>query len=174
MYLGLFCSGIMSPRFQLFILSLLNVKPDEVECFCYKDKKDSPVSVRLVYGCTETIPNKYRLRLKPLFTSSGCYKCVDHEGMLSDISFGDVWHPVYKDCEHGISTIVSRTKQGQNLLDEVFKDNKMFLTEIDRSMVVFPNLEKNIKKLYIAKMYRLWLKWKYRNHRKFTYYDDIN
>jgi len=52
------------------------------------------------------------------FTPMRCTYCPDQAAELADISFGDAWLPELKNDKKGSSIIVSRTREGENLLSK--------------------------------------------------------
>jgi hypothetical protein len=51
--------------------------------------------------------------------------CTDFTNEFTDISGGDAWAPVYEDRGKGFSMIITRTKKGQQILDDMVKDGRL-------------------------------------------------
>jgi len=51
--------------------------------------------------------------------------CTDFTNEFTDISGGDAWAPVYEERGKGFSMIVTRTRQGQQILDEMIKEGRL-------------------------------------------------
>lgn len=136
LHFGLFCTGIMSYKFQDYILSLAGVKKQDVINFTFKKKKSAPLSIEQKNGEIKLLSNQYRLKLKPLFTPDECYSCGDRLNRLSDISFGDPWLPEYSNDKLGTSMLVSRTVIGENLLNEAEDNGILKIDPIEPYKVV--------------------------------------
>ena len=152
LHFGLFCTGVMSYKFQEYILSVAGIRKQDVINFTYKKKKSAPLSIELKNGETKTISNQCRLKLKPLFTPDECYSCRDRLNGLSDISFGDPWIPEFRDDKLGTSMIVSRTDAGDNLLNEMKHNGVIKLDEIEPHKVAIAQkmYDKNKKKTFTS------------------------
>ena len=60
--------------------------------------------------------------LIPFHVLKNSLYCTDFTNEFTDISGGDAWAPVYEDRGKGFSMIITRTKKGQQILDEMVKD----------------------------------------------------
>ena len=68
--------------------------------------------------------------LIPFFIASSSLQLVDFTNELTDISVGDAWSPKYEGRKGGYSVVLSRSKQGMEILEEMKKTNNLFLEEI--------------------------------------------
>jgi len=64
------------------------------------------------------------------FVNSRCALCIDHFGELADISFGDIHCEPYLHDTVGISSIVTRNKGWDNLLNECSDVKELFLQNV--------------------------------------------
>jgi coenzyme F420 hydrogenase subunit beta len=62
--------------------------------------------------------------------------CTDLSNEFTDISGGDAWAPIYEERGKGYSMIIGRSKKGQELLDEMKKENWLSFNEIDESEAI--------------------------------------
>ena len=60
-----------------------------------------------------------------------CTLCSDATNELADISVGDAWLPEFEKLEHGISEVLSRTRQGDGMLQDAARDGKIRLMNLD-------------------------------------------
>jgi coenzyme F420 hydrogenase subunit beta len=61
----------------------------------------------------------YANYLIPFHVLQNSLYCTDFTNEFTDISGGDAWAPVYEDRGKGFSMIISRTPQGQQIIDEM-------------------------------------------------------
>lgn len=62
--------------------------------------------------------------------------CTDFTNEFTDISGGDAWAPVYEERGKGFSLVISRTKKGQDLLEEMVASGKLELNTIDEQEAI--------------------------------------
>lgn len=68
--------------------------------------------------------------LIPFFITHGSLQIPDFTNELTDVSVGDAWSPKYEARRGGYSVILVRSKQGQELLEEMQSKNLLILEEI--------------------------------------------
>lgn len=56
--------------------------------------------------------------------------CTDLTNEFTDISGGDAWAPVYEERGKGFSLVISRSEQGQKILDEMIREGRLQLDAI--------------------------------------------
>ncbi len=56
--------------------------------------------------------------------------CTDLANEFTDISGGDAWAPVYEERGKGFSIVISRSKQGQEILDEMLEASLLTLDQV--------------------------------------------
>ncbi|MCF8366032.1 MAG: Coenzyme F420 hydrogenase/dehydrogenase, beta subunit C-terminal domain [Bacteroidales bacterium] len=61
--------------------------------------------------------------LIPFHVLKNSLYCTDFTNEFTDISGGDAWAPVYEDRGKGFSMIFTRTKAGQEIIDEMLKED---------------------------------------------------
>jgi len=62
--------------------------------------------------------------------------CTDLANEYTDISGGDAWAPIYEERGKGFSMIIGRSKKGQDLLEEMKKNNWLNFDEIIESEAI--------------------------------------
>lgn len=60
-----------------------------------------------------------------------CTVCSDATNELADISVGDAWLPEFEKLDHGISVIISRTQEGDNILKDIAREGRIKLMDLD-------------------------------------------
>jgi len=68
--------------------------------------------------------------LIPFHVLQNSLYCTDFTNEYTDISGGDAWAPVYEERGRGFSMIVSRTPQGQAIIDEMIKEGNLVANAI--------------------------------------------
>ena len=89
----------------------------------------APVAVYQEDGNTVVFPNYYRHQLKELFTPPRCRVCYDKINIHADIVLGDPWRMKDIDKQHGNSLIIARTDIGNELINDLIKENKISCIE---------------------------------------------
>lgn len=103
----------------------------------YYSYKDAPIVVSDVNrGKTSVFPNTFRFALKDLFTSPRCRVCNDKLNVCADIVLGDPWGMSDIDWNHGESVVISRTENGQQLLNNALNDGIIRLKTADVNELV--------------------------------------
>lgn len=85
------------------------------------------LEIRLKNGRTLKAEKFYYNYLIPFFVTSSSLQLVDFTNELTDISVGDAWHPKYEKEGKGYSVILSRSKQGEEILQEMKQNNAIAL-----------------------------------------------
>jgi len=154
-YLGLFCERTLSFHFQNHILSMINVKKEDVDKFFYRDKdwKGWPgdILIKLKNGDIKHLSNKFRKNLKYFYTPWRCNLCIDKLNQLSDISFGDAWMPEFKNIKEGMSMILTRNLKGEKFLIQAKNKGLIELNKIKEENLL--NSQKPIEKMLLFSPY---------------------
>ena len=74
--------------------------------------------------------------LIPFHVLKNSLYCTDFTNEFTDISGGDAWAPVYEERGKGFSLIITRTKIGQQILDEMVKDRWLSADLIDEEEAI--------------------------------------
>lgn len=142
LHLGIFCSHTDSLRGTEFLLSKLGIKRGEVMQIDYRGKGwPGGVRIKLKSGSEKIVklgtPLWVSFHDSCLFSPIRCLLCNDLTAELSDISFGDAWLPEIMRKEHdGKSILISRTKQGEELLNAAASDGYIKLFSIEPKKVI--------------------------------------
>ena len=86
--------------------------------------------------------------------------CTDLSNEYTDISGGDAWAPVYEDRGKGFSMVISRSKKGKQILDEMVAEGKLTLRPIGIDETIEMHSHGyDLKKrgTFIRMKYRKWL-----------------
>lgn len=65
----------------------------------------------------------YQMAFTPFFNQYRCLACYDRFARFSDISFGDAWMDKYKNDTNGTSIVLTRTKEGDELIKKLVNEN---------------------------------------------------
>jgi coenzyme F420 hydrogenase subunit beta len=137
---GLFCSHTLNFKATPFLLGLLS--PDgegNIATLEYRGKGwPGYFSVTYKNGKKAAMPFRYYSRFHALFffTPRSCMFCPDAYANLADLSFGDAWSKsIMSSDKEGTSACISRTVQGQQLLESAVSLGKIRLLEMPDSQV---------------------------------------
>ena len=65
----------------------------------------------------------YQMAFTPFFNQYRCLACYDRFARFSDVSFGDAWMDKYKNDTNGTSIVLTRTKEGDELMEKLIDEN---------------------------------------------------
>jgi len=153
LHTGILCSGMYSFRATEFLLRKQKVVAEEIKALDYRGKGwPGNMSLHLKSGKTELIPYPvYWDGFGSFFLPPRCIACLEWFSKLADISFGDAWLPEIKEIDRvGTSIIISRTKQGDDILQQMLRKGKIELNIIGADKVYesqggFSSKKKQIK-----------------------------
>ncbi len=86
--------------------------------------------VELTDGRTFELPKFHANYLIPFHILKNSLLCTDLSNEYTDISGGDAWAPAYEERGKGFSMLISRSEQGDQLLQEMVRENRLKLTPI--------------------------------------------
>ena len=137
--LGLFCSSNRTFGASEYILRRARIKPEEVARFDYRGEgMPGQFTATLRDGQRYSFPflEYYVQLLRSFFKPTRCTLCSDHSCELSDISFGDVSLPEFRDDSVGISSVISRSETGDRILKQAAYAGIMELSDISRDRLM--------------------------------------
>lgn len=152
LHLGILCSINRSFLSQEYLLTKFNINREDILKFDYRGEGwMGNMTIILKDGSKKSYPYlTYWAEILSLnFIPIRCTLCIDQSCELSDISFGDIWLPEYRDDKIGTSLIISRTKVGEKILNQMESVNKIELYKVDRDKLV----ESQINALKLKKNY---------------------
>lgn len=85
----------------------------------YYPYKSAPVVLESRNKRYKVMPNLYRVVLKDMFTAPRCRICYDKLCTHADLVLGDPWGMSGIDWKRGDSLVLTRTKCGENLIQEI-------------------------------------------------------
>lgn len=135
--LGLICGQEVNFFGTKLILKLMKIKPEEVKKISYRGNGwPGEVSVMSRNGEIKKIsfPDIFKIFSLGFFTPERCFLCSDFTNELADISFGDAWIPRLIGKGEGFNFIISRTKEGEELLKKIKKE--VFLEKIEKEKIL--------------------------------------
>ena len=159
LHIGIFCVNTKTFLGTEFQLRRMGVEKEEVVEINYRGEGwPGSMSVKCKNGnkkfsalLRDYYDNKFRS-----FTPWRCTVCIDHSAELADISFGDAWlDDIKKSDKIGTSVIVSRSKQGEDILRMAANKGKIVLTHISNEEIIRSQGEFNWKKRDINARFKL-------------------
>jgi coenzyme F420 hydrogenase subunit beta len=137
-FIGLFCSGIKDYRVTKYVCKKCNINQENVVAFAFRD--DGCLGyLKAVYKDGRVIKIPYLSVYNPMnmfFRPERCASCIDHFGLLADVSFGDIYMPPYSEDTIGTNAVVCRLKEAADLLEQSVLNGYIELNVLDASEVV--------------------------------------
>lgn len=99
----------------------------------YYSYQSAPIRIKYTNDKSLVLPNTYRFALKDMYTPPRCRVCYDKLNTFADIVFGDPWGMSNVDWKSGDSLVITRSLQGDSLIQEMIKSGDVSLktSEID-------------------------------------------
>lgn len=145
-HFSLFCSGSQSFGYTEYILSKCNIKLENVDYLAYREGNPSGMVVK---GSNINFFKKYQDYNKPLnaiFYPRRCNLCVDFQGELADIAFGDIMQKEGEDLGNGKNAIIVRSAKWLSLFNQVVEDGCISAEEISIDRLNYKRPMVKIKK----------------------------
>lgn len=114
----------------------------------------------LADGRVLELPKFHANYLIPFHILKNSLLCTDLTNEYTDISGGDAWAPVYEERGKGYSMVISRTRQGQDLLKQMVNEGWLNLSPIgEQEAIDMHSHGYDLKKrgAFIRIRYRSWL-----------------
>jgi coenzyme F420 hydrogenase subunit beta len=154
------CSLNYSFRGTTRFLKSRGIAPRDVDALQYRGRGwPGSMWIRAKDGCEYTIPlAQYFQQLRP-YAQWRCTLCSDMMGELSDLTCGDAWIPeVVRTDKAGTSFVVSRTSEGEELLEHAASSLAVELSELEvRDLLACQGHALFKKRQLKARMSLLWL-----------------
>ena len=94
------------------------------------------ISIKLTSGKIVSLSIQEKDFITHIYASPRCTLCFDQTNEFADISIGDAWLPELINEREGHSIVISRTKQGQEILLNAQKAGYITLKEISAEKVI--------------------------------------
>lgn len=141
LHLGIYCSINHNFLAQDYLLNFFNINKEEIVKFDYRGEGSLGYGGMTIYLKDK---NKkfypYLLYwskiLKSYFIPWRCTLCSDQLCELADISIGDLWIPEFSNDEIGTSSVIARTKEANDLLNEMCSKNDIDLKPIEMEKII--------------------------------------
>lgn len=140
--LGIYCSHTDSFKGTEYLYKKLNIKTSEISGIDYRGLGwPGKVKIKLKNGSNNKVklgtPLWVSFHDSCVFSPIRCLLCNDVTAELSDVSFGDAWLPEVMEKENrGESILISRSNEGENLLNLAMADKCVKLSPISSSEVI--------------------------------------
>lgn len=136
-YWGIYCSSGRTFNLTDYVLDRRKLDKGGISYFAYRDNgclgnlvangKDKEYKD---YHYEESF-GQYYCTLRSFFIPRRCEFCIDHFAELADMSFGDIHIKPYSDDKVGISSIVARTKEMNQILLDAHNNGAISIQELD-------------------------------------------
>lgn len=134
-YFAIYCSSTRNYKAIDWLLKKHNIRYDDVLSFSFRD--EGCLGSLVINTEKVTIKEKYidyYGQLRSYFKPKRCSFCIDHYGMLSDISFGDIHIQPYFN-EVGVNSVIVRNLNIQKYLKQAKEDGIFEMWNISGSEV---------------------------------------
>jgi coenzyme F420 hydrogenase subunit beta len=154
LHVGLLCSHTVDFSGTSFLLEKLRIQKGNVSRIAYRGNGwPGTMSIETKNGAKMDLPlfgdwNAYWSTFSSFFfTPMRCTLCPDQAAELADISLGDAWLPELKGEKDGASIIVSRTNEGESLLNKahaakVISIKRVGVEKVEQSQFINLKLKK--------------------------------
>ncbi len=129
-YFAIYCSSNRNFNGLDFLLKKRNVDPKDVKSFSFRD--DGCLGSMKIITEDRAISEpfvQYYGKLRSYFKPRRCSFCIDHYGMLADVSFGDIHLAPYFN-EIGVNSLVVRNPLFDKYLQQAQTDEYILLQNI--------------------------------------------
>lgn len=137
---AIYCSSNKTMNSQRYLLYRYGVDKKALKDFAYRDN-GCLGSMYFRDGNGQNIVEPiyyldYYLGMRAFFSVPRCGLCNDFFGELADVSFGDLNRGKADDDPVGINTLITRSKQWDNLLKQCVEEGALHLESIDEESMV--------------------------------------
>lgn len=119
--IGLICGGNLSGYVVDDLLNQAKIREsDKILSFRFRDKSEGGWPGNIAIFSEERkvyLPKEKRMEIKPYYQNYRCMLCAEKMNQCCDIVVGDPWGISIPDESAGYSAIITRTKQGDNILN---------------------------------------------------------
>ena len=130
LHIGIFCGTTKNFLGTEFQLRRMGIKKEEVAKLDYRGEGwpgSMTVQLKNEQRKLSELYFKYYDSKFCSFMDWRCVVCTDRTAEVADVSFGDAWLPVIEDDKVGTSIIISRSRHGEYLLQQMMQREKVKL-----------------------------------------------
>lgn len=138
-HIGILCSVNRNFLSQEYLLKKFDINKEDVKKLDYRGRGwigDMTIKLKDDNEKYYYYPDWWNKLLRSYFIPWRCTICTDQTCEFSDISFGDIWLPEYRDDKVGTSLIISRTEFSEEILGKMKNKNKIFISKTDPEIVI--------------------------------------
>jgi len=122
LFAGLFCQNVSSYKGLNLFLARHHIDPEEVASFSFRGNGwPGGMTLELNSGKREFVPLPSYWRSLQYFYPLRCKACPDGLAEHADIALGDAWLPEYGQGNPGMSMVLTRTEQADQLIHELME-----------------------------------------------------
>jgi coenzyme F420 hydrogenase subunit beta len=138
-YFGLFCNHTPSFTATDYLLHKVKVRREDVKKLEYRGE-GWPGEMKIILQdrvINLPLSGYWGNGFGSFFQPNRCTLCADMVAEFSDISFGDAWIGEYSTDKLGTSLVITRSKKGEDLLNNALDKRVISLTPITRNKVIW-------------------------------------
>ncbi len=118
-------------------LRKFNARKEDVTRLSYREGEwPGHMSAWLRDGRVLRMPKFHANYLIPFHISDNSLLSHDLTNEFTDVSGGDAWAPVYEQRRQGFSLVITRTEQGDQLVEQIQREGKLWAQSIDESEAI--------------------------------------
>lgn len=145
-HFSLFCSGSQTFNYTEYIFQQCNIKIDQVNYLSYREGEPTCMAVKGERFEFTKLYQAYNRPLKSTFYPRRCLLCVDFQGELADIAFGDIASKPDDDFGNGMNAVIVRSKKWLELFEQAAKKGAISVNEITLERLNYKRYMVDVKK----------------------------
>lgn len=140
-YFSLYCSSERTYYAQDYLCRYFNINKNEIKNFSFRERGKLKFighdgkDILSSKGVEPPSYHKYYRLIGSHFKPNRCQMCVDHYGMLADLSFGDIGIAPYTQDKIGINSLIVRNPQFKEFINEAIKKGFVELAELNPDLL---------------------------------------
>ena len=145
-YFSLFCSGSQTFHYTEYILSKCHLDINKINYLSYREGEPSGMVVK---GNGIEFFKKYSDYNRPLkstFYPRRCLLCVDFQGELADIAFGDIMAKPEDAFGNGMNAVIVRSSKWLSLFEQATNEGAICSNEISLERLNYKRAMATVKK----------------------------
>lgn len=145
-YFSLFCSGSQTFHYTEYILSKCHLDINKINYLSYREGEPSGMVARGEGIDFFKKYSDYNRPLKSTFYPRRCLFCVDFQGELADVAFGDIMKKPEDDMGNGMNAVIVRSSKWLSLFEQATNDGAICSNEISLDRLNYKRAMTTIKK----------------------------
>ena len=146
-YFSLFCSGSQSFNYTEYIFNQCHLSIDKINYLAYREGEPSGMVARGDGIDFFKRYSDYNRPLKSTFYPRRCLLCVDFQGELADVAFGDIMARSEDNFGDGMNAVIVRSSKWLSLFEQATNDGAICCNEISLERLNYKRAMATAKKV---------------------------